>query len=161
MFRKIKSFTLSEITVTLIIVLIVIMIAYQILRNIQTNFSTFQKNENTSGIIMKNYYYIKKDFDKSKTIIKDNNQLFLITKKQDTIIYTILDEILVRKVNICLDTIDCSIKEYEYHSAFKNDNLKLVKSIKLSFTKNSEDDIFVLKEYSTEELFRIKEQLNR
>jgi len=157
--KKIAAFTLSEITVTLVIVLVVVMIAYQILRNLQTDFSLFQKNENSSGTLLQSYFCLKKDVDKSIFICKDGNILKMLTQQQDTITYLSNDSMLIRDYRMHTDTLHCSIKEYGFHPSYQADTHNLVNSLKISFNETFEDDIILLKAYSPENLVRFENEI--
>ena len=150
--KKLRSFTLSEITVTLIIVLIIVAIAYQIIRNLHINYNLFHKNETTSGVILQSYSRIAKDINMSIGITKEGDRLYLITQKQDTITYLSAGDVLIRSYGNNSDTLNCSIKEYQFYPPYIN--LNLVKSIKISFNGYEEDNIILIKEYTPENLIR-------
>ena len=152
--KKLSAFTLSEITVTLIIVLIVVAIAYQIIRNMNVGYTLFYKNETSSGLTLQSYSRIAKDIKKSTGIIKEGDRLFLFTQKHDTIIYLSMGDVLIRNYDNHYDTIFCTIKDYEFYPSSQNSITNLVKSIKISFNGYSEDNIILTKEYTPENLIR-------
>ncbi|MCX6232970.1 MAG: hypothetical protein NTZ33_15680 [Bacteroidetes bacterium] len=154
--KRLNSFTLSELTVTIIIVLIAVIISYQILRNLYTDFNMFSKNETNTTNILYSYSILSNDFKKSTLIYQKKESLKLITKKQDTISYQSAENKLIRNYNSHLDTLDCTIKEFIYYSAFKDKNI--VCSIKVSFNDNVEDDILLIKEYFPENLLQFKSE---
>ena len=150
--KKINSFTLSEITVTLIIVLIVVILSYQILRNMQSDFGMFQKNETSSGKILQSYFRIKNDFEKSSIITKEENYLKMITQKQDTILYFASDSLFVRQIKNSSDTINFYIRNYTFHSFETSNEHNLVTSIEISFSKYPDDKIILRKLYTPENI---------
>lgn len=103
---KLKSFTLSELIVVMIITAIVVGMAFSVLRIVQKQIHAIQKNfEKTSTLVLFEQK-LWQDFNEPRTIIYDSNkQALLMTSEIDTITYLFSEKYSMRN----LDTIKLKI----------------------------------------------------
>ncbi len=103
---KLKSFTLAELLVVMIITAIVVGMAFSVLRLVQKQIHTIQTNfEKTSTLVLFEQK-LWQDFNEPHTIIYDNQrQILLMTSEIDTVMYSFQEKFTMRN----LDTIKLKI----------------------------------------------------
>lgn len=129
----IKAFTLIEIMVALLISGIVISMAYVILTNSQLYFDKL-KNQSSYSIQYIDFYSIlKKDIDRSNTILMNNNEL-IITTDDNRISYKLENNFfertdLTKKINkFDINIIDIEVK-YLKDTKFVNEVILQIQGI--------------------------------
>ncbi|WP_281232402.1 PulJ/GspJ family protein [Flavobacterium gelatinilyticum] len=103
---KLKSFTLSELIVVMIITAIVVGMAFSVLRIVQKQIHTIQTNFEKTTTLALFEQQLWQDFNTQHTVIYDNNkQALFMTSEIDTITYSFQDKYSLRN----LDTIKLKI----------------------------------------------------
>lgn len=94
---KVKSFTLSELLVVMIITAIVVGMAFSVLRLVQKQISTIQKNYEKSTRLSLFEQKLWQDFNESDNIVynKQNNSISLHSEI-DTVVYSFQDDFVIR-----------------------------------------------------------------
>lgn len=104
--RKLKSFTLSELLVVMIITAIVVGIAFSVLRLVQKQIHAIQSNFDKTSTLALFEQQLWQDFNEPHTIIYDNaNQVLAMTSEVDTVMYSFKEKFTMRN----LDTIKLKI----------------------------------------------------
>lgn len=103
---KLKSFTLAELLVVMIITAIVVGMAFSVLRLVQKQIHTIQTNfEKTSTLVLFEQK-LWQDFNEThKIIYDDQKQMLLMTSEIDTVLYSFQEKFTMRN----LDTIKLKI----------------------------------------------------
>lgn len=103
---KLKSFTLAELLVVMIITAIVIGMAFSVLRLVQKQIHAIQTNFDKTSTLALFEQKLWQDFNESNTIIYDNQkQILAITSEIDTVNYSFQEKFTMRN----LDTIKLKI----------------------------------------------------
>jgi hypothetical protein len=104
--RKLKSFTLAELLVVMIITAIVVGMAFSVLRLVQKQIHTIQNNfEKTSNLVLFEQK-LWQDFNEPHTIIYDDHkQVLIMISEIDTVTYSFQEKYAIRN----LDTIKLKI----------------------------------------------------
>lgn len=106
--RKIKSFTVLELIIVLVLTGTVIAIAYSGASLFFKEFMIFQhRSDNAAGISLLNRLFIK-DFDRSDFIYKDNQQLKCVNRDK-SIYYGFNSEYIIRRDSLIVDTFKVEI----------------------------------------------------
>jgi competence protein ComGF len=109
--NKVKSFTLSELLVVMIITAIVIGMAFSVLRLVQKQIHTIQKNYDKSTDLSLFEQRLWQDFNEFGQIQFDENENNLILKSEiDTITYSFQNDFILRnndtiKLKLVIDKI--------------------------------------------------------
>lgn len=105
--KKIKSFTITELLVVMILTTIVVAIALLVLTFIQKEISTIQKNYSKTSEIKTLEIALWNDFNVSSVyFFKENNSLICISPV-DTIVYNFKKDVVIRNA----DTLKLEISE--------------------------------------------------
>ena len=96
MATKVKSFTLSEVLVVMIITVIVVGIAFNVLMLVQRQISTIKKNFQKTTELSLLEQRLWQDFNSHNNIIYNNEKLYF-TSDIDTTIYSFSDQYLLHK----------------------------------------------------------------
>jgi hypothetical protein len=105
--RKLKSFTLAELLVVMIITAIVVGMAFSVLRLVQKQIYAIQINFEKTSILALFEQKIWQDFNEPHLIVYDDNKHILImTSEIDTVTYSFQEKFTMRN----LDTIKIKIK---------------------------------------------------
>lgn len=104
--RRIRSFTLSEMIIVMIITAIVVGMAFSVLRIVQKQIHVIQSNfEKTSALVLFEQK-LWQDFNEPRNIIYDSNkQKLIMTSEIDTVTYSFQEKFCMRN----LDTIKLRI----------------------------------------------------
>ncbi|GAA3774404.1 PulJ/GspJ family protein [Flavobacterium ginsengiterrae] len=117
--RKLKSFTLSELIVVMIITAIVVGMAFSVLRIVQKQIHAIQTNFEKTSILVLFEQKLWQDFNDTNNIVYDSaKQLLIMTSEIDTITYSF-------KENFCMrnhDTI--KLKIIPNKALFKGQEIK-------------------------------------
>jgi len=92
---KIKSFTLSELLIVMIITAIVVGMAFSVLRLVQKQINTIRKNFDKTTALALFEQRMWQDFNSSSTIQYDSQQV-LLQSANDTILYRFYDDYTLR-----------------------------------------------------------------
>lgn len=104
---KLKSFTLSEMIVVMIITAIVVGMAFSVLRIVQKQIRTIQNNFEKTSTLTLFEQKLWQDFNEPHTIIYDSSkQLLIMTSEIDTVTYSFQEKFSLRN----RDTIKLIIK---------------------------------------------------
>lgn len=104
---KLKSFTLSEMIVVMIITAIVVGMAFSVLRIVQKQIHTIQNNFEKTSILTLFEQKLWQDFNEPHIIVYDSaKQLLIMTSEIDTTTYSFQDNFSLRN----RDTIKLRIK---------------------------------------------------
>jgi type II secretory pathway component PulJ len=109
--NKVKSFTLSELLVVMIITAIVVGMAFSVLRLVQKQIHTIQKNYDKSTNLSLFEQRLWQDFNEYSQIQFDENENKLMLKSEmDTITYSFQDDFILRdndtiKLKLVIDKI--------------------------------------------------------
>ncbi|WP_394775887.1 type II secretion system protein J [Flavobacterium sp.] len=104
--RKLKSFTLAELLVVMIITAIVVGMAFSILRLVQKQIYAIQTNFEKTSTLSLFEQKLWQDFNEPHTIIYDaNKQILIMTSEIDTVTYLFQEKFTMRN----LDTIKLKI----------------------------------------------------
>jgi type II secretory pathway pseudopilin PulG len=95
--RKLKSFTLAELLVVMIITAIVVGIAFSVLRLVQKQIHTIQKNYEKSTILSLFEQRIWQDFNEIHEIEFDGkNNVVTLKSEMDTVVYVFDEQYILR-----------------------------------------------------------------
>ncbi|MHC0446335.1 PulJ/GspJ family protein [Flavobacterium sp. 3-218] len=95
--RKLKSFTLSELIVVMIITAIVVGMAFSVLRIVQKQIHTIQTNFEKTSTLALFEQKLWQDFNETHTIIYDNSrQTLIMTSEIDTVTYSFQENFSLR-----------------------------------------------------------------
>lgn len=95
---KVKSFTLSELLVVMIITAIVVGMAFSVLRLVQKQISSIQKNYEKSTRLSLFEQKIWQDFHEFNVINYDEKEMSLVFQSElDTVKYAFNDEYIIRE----------------------------------------------------------------
>lgn len=98
MSTKIKSFTLSELLVVMIITAIVVGMAFSVLRLVQKQISSIQKNYEKSSKLSLFEQKIWQDFNEYNEINYNEREMSLVFQSEaDTVKYAFSDEYIIRE----------------------------------------------------------------
>lgn len=103
---KLKSFTLAELLVVMIITAIVVGMAFSVLRLVQKQIHTIQTNfEKTSTLVLFEQRLWQDFNEPHKILYDDQKQILLMTSEVDTVTYSFQEKFTMRN----LDTIKLKI----------------------------------------------------
>lgn len=103
---KLKSFTLAELLVVMIITAIVVGMAFSVLRLVQKQIHTIQTNfEKTSTLVLFEQKLWQDFNEPHKILYNDQKQILLMTSEVDTVTYSFQEKFTMRN----LDTIKLKI----------------------------------------------------
>ncbi|SHM96860.1 PulJ/GspJ family protein [Flavobacterium chilense] len=103
---KLKSFTLAELLVVMIITTIVVGMAFSVLRLVQKQIHAIQTNFDKTSNLALFEQKLWQDFNEPHTIVYDNQkQILIMTSEIDTVTYSFQDKFTMRN----LDTIKLKI----------------------------------------------------
>ncbi|MFW0739830.1 PulJ/GspJ family protein [Flavobacterium sp. T12S277] len=103
---KLKSFTLSELLVVMIITAIVVGMAFSVLRLVQKQIHAIQSNFDKTSTLALFEQQLWQDFNDPYTVIfDDSNQILVMTSEADTVMYSFKEKFTLRN----LDTIKLKI----------------------------------------------------
>jgi type II secretory pathway component PulK len=103
---KLKSFTLAELLVVMIITAIVVGMAFSVLRLVQKQIHTIQANfEKTSTLVLFEQRLWQDFNEPHKILYDDQKQILLMTSEVDTVTYSFQEKFTMRN----LDTIKLKI----------------------------------------------------
>lgn len=103
---KLKSFTLAELLVVMIITAIVVGMAFSVLRLVQKQIHTIQTNfEKTSTLVLFEQKLWQDFNEPHKILYDDQKQILLMTSEVDTVTYSFQEKFTMRN----LDTIKLKI----------------------------------------------------
>lgn len=151
--KKINSFTLTEITVTLIIVIIVVILSYQIISNIQSDFGIFKRNETSTDLLLQSYFFIKNDFEKSNIVLKDGNNLIMIKNPNDTIKYNNTNNKCIRQHENNIDTLNLLFEKFCFFDSQSEKN-NLVSSFNVIVNNPVSFEFTLYKDYNIDDLLK-------
>lgn len=104
--RKLKSFTLAELLVVMIITAIVVGMAFSVLRLVQKQIYAIQTNFDKTSTLALFEQKLWQDFNEPHTIIYDSQkQILVMTSEIDTVTYSFQEKFTMRN----LDTIKLKI----------------------------------------------------
>ncbi|WP_264536590.1 type II secretion system protein J [Flavobacterium sp. N1736] len=104
--KKLKSFTLAELLVVMIITAIVVGMAFSVLRIVQKQIHAIQTNFDKTSTLALFEQKLWQDFNEPHTILYDNQkQILIMTSEIDTVTYSFKEEFTMRN----LDTIKLKI----------------------------------------------------
>ncbi|WP_281228738.1 PulJ/GspJ family protein [Flavobacterium aquiphilum] len=104
--RKLRSFTLAELIVVMIITAIVVGMAFSVLRIVQKQIHTIQSNFDKTSALVLFEQKLWQDFNEPHAIFYDNDkQSLIMTSEIDTITYSFYEKYSMRN----LDTIKLKI----------------------------------------------------
>jgi type II secretory pathway component PulJ len=128
--KKLKSFTLSEMLVVLVITAIVIGIGFSVLRLVQREVTTIEKNfEKRTQISLFNQRMVQ-DFDRFQDVIS-NEQSIILSSENDTINYHFFNDYVLRNS----DTIKLKINAVEFYLQGTKTSSGACDAVKLSLEK--------------------------
>ena len=141
--RKLKSFTLAELLVVMIITAIVVGMAFTVLRIVQKQIHAIQTNFDKTSTLALFEQKLWQDFNEPHTIIYDNqNQTLIMTSEIDTITYLFKEDFSMRN----LDTIKLKINPKNAFFKGKEVTKGYIDAIRLSAETSLPDyEIFVSK----------------
>jgi len=141
--RKLKSFTLAELLVVMIITAIVVGMAFTVLRIVQKQIHAIQTNFDKTSILALFEQKLWQDFNETNAIIYDNqNQTLMMTSEIDTITYLFKEDFSMRN----LDTIKLKIDPKNAFFKGKEVTKGYIDAIRLSAETSLPDyEIFVSK----------------
>ncbi|MDL2145176.1 prepilin-type N-terminal cleavage/methylation domain-containing protein [Flavobacterium tructae] len=94
---KLRSFTLSELLVVMIITAIVVGMAFSVLRLVQKQIHTIQSNFDKTTRLALFEQQLWQDFNEPHTIVfDDQNQILLMTSEIDTVMYSFKEKFAMR-----------------------------------------------------------------
>ncbi|WP_374172586.1 type II secretion system protein J [Flavobacterium tructae] len=94
---KLRSFTLSELLVVMIITAIVVGMAFSVLRLVQKQIHTIQSNFDKTTKLALFEQQLWQDFNEPHTIVfDDQNQILLMTSEIDTVMYSFKEKFAMR-----------------------------------------------------------------
>ena len=152
--KKISSFTIIELIITMMISSIIITFGYYSYFLLNNQFNKYHTNSTNI-----NEYYLlsttlQRDFDRANLIKDTIDNKHLILKSDSTVIYyLIVDSTIMRGLNGNIDTfrIRGDIADVQY----VNDSLNLIKEITFNATLNNQLLPFsITKKYSSKELMQ-------
>ena len=95
--RKLKSFTLSELIVVMIITAIVVGMAFSVLRIVQKQIHTIQTNFEKTSTLALFEQKLWQDFNEPHIVMYDNDkQMLIMTSEIDTVTYSFQDKFSMR-----------------------------------------------------------------
>lgn len=116
---KLKSFTLAELLVVMIITAIVVGMAFSVLRLVQKQIHTIQTNfEKTSTLVLFEQKLWQDFNEPHKILYDDQKQILLMTSEIDTVTYSFQEKFTMRN----LDTIKLKINPNKFF--FKGKEIK-------------------------------------
>jgi hypothetical protein len=141
--RKLKSFTLAELLVVMIITAIVVGMAFTVLRIVQKQIHAIQTNFDKTSTLALFEQKLWQDFNETNAIIYDNqNQTLMMTSEIDTITYLFKEDFSMRN----LDTIKLKIDPKNAFFKGKEVTKGYIDAIRLSAETSLPDyEIFVSK----------------
>jgi hypothetical protein len=141
--RKLKSFTLAELLVVMIITAIVVGMAFTVLRIVQKQIHAIQTNFDKTSTLALFEQKLWQDFNETNAIIYDNqNQTLMMTSEIDTITYLFKEDFSMRN----LDTIKLKINPNNAFFKGKEVTKGYIDAIRLSAETSLPDyEIFVSK----------------
>ena len=141
--RKLKSFTLAELLVVMIITAIVVGMAFTVLRIVQKQIHAIQTNFDKTSTLALFEQKLWQDFNETNAIIYDNqNQTLMMTSEIDTITYLFKEDFSMRN----LDTIKLKINTQNAFFKGKEVTKGYIDAIRLSAETSLPDyEIFVSK----------------
>lgn len=141
--RKLKSFTLAELLVVMIITAIVVGMAFTVLRIVQKQIHAIQTNFDKTSTLALFEQKLWQDFNEPHVILYDNqNQTLIMTSEIDTITYLFKEDFSMRN----LDTIKLKINPKNAFFKGKEVTKGYIDAIRLSAETSLPDyEIFVSK----------------
>lgn len=113
--KKIKSFTITELLVVMILTTIVISITLLVLNLIQKEISTIQQNYSKTSEIKTLELALWNDFNVSNVyFFKDKNSLICLNPT-DTVVYKFKEDFIIRNT----DTLKISVAEFKAFRGYK------------------------------------------
>ncbi|CAL2079802.1 type II secretion system protein [Tenacibaculum sp. 190524A02b] len=137
--KKVKAFTLSEVLVVMVISTIVVSIAFLVLSMTQKQMKLIQTNLEYKQDIQHLERVLWKDFNEAHLIEQKTKEVFVAIKQNDTVPYTILDNVVLRDK----DSFFVAVKEKVFFFNGKETQKETIDAIKLFFDKT----------YTNKELF--------
>jgi hypothetical protein len=110
---RIKSFTIMEILVTMIISGIVVLTAFQFYSIFNMIMLQKTKLMDERNVILQFYDVLKSDISKAERMKYSINKLVINSNQEEVILYNFSDEYVVRNVNNLTDTFRVHLTEYE------------------------------------------------
>lgn len=140
-FKKIKSFTIAEMLVVMILTTIVISIAILVLNLVQTELRGIQQNfkNNTELRTLEQTLWL--DFNKNEILVDTKSNQFMCISPLDTVIYKFTENYVLRNN----DTLKVVIEEH-----------KLFLDMKPSLTNADAIELKLSKEFQNKQLFIFK-----
>lgn len=149
MYRKrIKSFTLFELIVVMLLSTILVGIMYYALRVAQQTFARFSESNQHVLDIRSLINAMRNDFQRAEQVHASDNQVRCY-KGELTIEYEILDKSVVRKSNTAIDTFHCDVNSYKFFLANKEFNEGLIEEAEVSLKFKDQDFLFNVYRYPT------------
>lgn len=141
--RKLKSFTLAELLVVMIITAIVVGMAFTVLRIVQKQIHAIQTNFDKTSTLALFEQKLWQDFNEPNAIIYDDqNQTLIMTSETDTVTYLFKEDFSMRN----LDTIKLKINPNKAFFKGKEISKGYIDAIRLSAETSLPDyEIFVSK----------------
>lgn len=97
---KIKSFTLSELLIVMIITAIVVGIAFSVLRLVQKQIHTIQTNFDKTSTLALFEQKLWQDFNEPYTIVYDTKkQILILNSETDTVTYSFQENYTLRNTD--------------------------------------------------------------
>lgn len=154
MSKKIKSFTIMELLVTLVITSIIVGLASTIYLNMQRYFSTseqgYEQNTDVNFIIS----LLKTDFENSASAVSSFGLVTLIGNDSKILEYNFSDEFITRKVDYRRDTFYVNLEDLEVIRL--DDNSDLVSEIKANIIFDGDPvPLHIYKNYTRDVLFNL------
>ncbi len=154
---KIKSFTLYELMVALIIFSILTAMSYYIVQFITRNFIRYNKAIDSFNQIIILDEMLSYDFETSNFICLKNKNIQFI-KNDDTITYTLLEKpnYLIRVRNNKIDSFQVAIEKINYDFLIKHKNI--IYSMQLHFENYIINQLSYYKLYDYKKTLRVKNE---
>lgn len=140
---KLKSFTLSELIVVMIITVIIVGIAFTVLSLIRKEIAVIEKNYEKTTEVLLFEERLWNDFNRYPQIEYDRNDNTIALKSEtDSVVYHFSDDAVLRDK----DTIDCKLKVSNLFFLGEEVKYGPIDAIKLTVSENPNYTIYVFKE---------------
>lgn len=143
--KKLKSFTILEVLISLLIMGIIIGLTYSLFNIVEKQLLTYQKDNNK--VLDYNLFntVFKRDIDASNDFNLNKNIVQLHFYNKDTISYQILNTNVVRHHNFKADTFNVHVINYQLSQLTKKEDLVRVLELKLKLLNDEIEANYFLK----------------
>jgi len=153
--KKIKSFTIIELMVTIILSSLVVLLTYTFYDIIAKQFYSKKQFYQRINEVTRLHLELQDEFEKSETIRCADNEVFFVKSSGDSICYEFSDSSIIRKRNDMLDTI--FLEADNIKKGYFDKDIVFGVINKLCFTVKDRNDTYSFdfyKEYASDILMR-------